>query len=155
MPVRAMQPHGTRDSAGFIHHGATAGTHAFPPPALLPHNVSAFIRLLPMSERAKDIEILAMRHQLAILQQQIEPRVTLADREFLAALLHRLPSPRLRRLRRIVSLDTILAPAPRPPTPKAREHPAARAPADRPSDPPTLPRLRSPPCGRSPRRPSP
>jgi transposase len=62
-----------------------------------------------MSDVDKDIEILTLRHQLAVLQRQIDrPRVTAADRAFLAALLHRLPRPRLRQLHLIVSPDTIL-----------------------------------------------
>ena len=50
------------------------------------------IRLLPVSDTDKDIEILTLRHQLAVLQRQIErPRLTSTDRVFLAALLHHLP----------------------------------------------------------------
>ena len=72
-------------------------------------SVFTVIRLLPMSDTAKDIEILALRHQLAILQRQIDtPRLTGTDRVFLAALLHRLPKVRLRQLQLIVSPDTIL-----------------------------------------------
>jgi hypothetical protein len=113
----------------------------------------AFIRLLPMSERAKDIEILAMRHQLAILQQQIDkPRVTLADREFLAALLTPAPQPAAAALAqdRLAEHDPCAGTA----TSYAegtRTPPAARAPAD----PPTLPRPSVTALGRSPRRPSP
>ncbi|MCW2863775.1 MAG: hypothetical protein JWP48_5483 [Actinoallomurus sp.] len=62
-----------------------------------------------MSDTDKDIEILTLRHQLTIMQRQIpKPRLTSADRAFLAALLHRLPRLRLRQLRLIVSPDTIL-----------------------------------------------
>jgi hypothetical protein len=69
----------------------------------------AFLQLLPMSSTDKDIEILALRHQLAVLQRQIDkPRFTPPDRAFLAALLHTLPRPTLRRLGLIVSPDTIL-----------------------------------------------
>lgn len=62
------------------------------------------IILLPVNGAEKGIEILALRHQLAILQRQIDkPRLTGADRAFLSALLHRLPRARLwhppRRLR--------------------------------------------------------
>ncbi len=72
-------------------------------------SVFAFMRLLPMSDVDKGIKILTLRHQLAVLQRQIDrPRVTAADRAFLAALLHRLPRPRLRQLHLIVSPDTIL-----------------------------------------------
>jgi putative transposase len=72
-------------------------------------NTFALLRLLPMSDTDKDIEILTLRHQLAILQRQTsKPRLTRADRALLAALLHRLPRPRLRQLHLIVSPDTIL-----------------------------------------------
>lgn len=78
-------------------------------PYLAVSSVFALLRLLPISDVDKDIEILTLRHQLAILQRQIDrPRVTAADRAFLAALLHRLPRPTLRQLHLIVSPDTIL-----------------------------------------------
>lgn len=72
-------------------------------------NVLAFVRLLPTSDVDKNVEILALRHQLAVLQRQIDrPRLAPADRAFLAALLHRLPRPTLRKLHLIVSPDTVL-----------------------------------------------
>jgi putative transposase len=72
-------------------------------------SVFSVMRLLPVSAREKDIEILALRHQLAVLQRQIErPRLTGSDRVFLAALRHHLPRVRLRQLPLIVSPDTIL-----------------------------------------------
>jgi hypothetical protein len=78
-------------------------------PYLALTSVFAAIRLLPVSDTDKDIEILALRHQLAVLQRQTDkPRLTLADRAILAALLHRLPRPRLRELHLIISPDTIL-----------------------------------------------
>ncbi|MGI5133219.1 integrase core domain-containing protein [Streptomyces sp. CA-106110] len=78
-------------------------------PYLAVSSVFAFIRLLPMSDVDKDIEILTLRHQLAVLQRQIDrPRIMPADRAFLAALLHRLPRPKLRQLHLLVSPDTIL-----------------------------------------------
>jgi hypothetical protein len=78
-------------------------------PYLAVSSLFALIRLLPMSDADKDIEILTLRHQLAVLQRQIDrPRVTPADRALLAALLHRLPRARLRQLHLIVSPDTIL-----------------------------------------------
>src|SRR6266508_4172979 len=62
-----------------------------------------------MSDIDKDIEILALRHQLAVLRRQVgRPRLTPPDRAFLAALLHRLPRSRLQQLRLIVSPDTVL-----------------------------------------------
>jgi putative transposase len=36
-------------------------------------NVFALLRLLPMSNRDKDAEILALRHQLSVLQRQLGP----------------------------------------------------------------------------------
>jgi hypothetical protein len=64
-------------------------------------NVFALLRLLPVSSRDKDTEILALRHQLLVLQRQLGPdraRFTPADRALLAALLHRLPRSVLKRL---------------------------------------------------------
>jgi putative transposase len=67
------------------------------------------LRLLPMSTAEKDIEILALRHQLAVLQRQIDkPQLTPPDRAFLAALLHKVPRPTLRQLHLIVCPDTVL-----------------------------------------------
>jgi hypothetical protein len=61
-------------------------------PYLAMSSVFALIRLLPISDVDKDIEILTLRHQPAVLQRQIDrSRVTPADRAFLAPLLHRLP----------------------------------------------------------------
>ena len=74
-------------------------------------NAFALLRLLPRSDRDKDTEILALRHQLAILQRQLDgqrARFDPADRVWLAALLHRLPKPSLQGLRLLVQPDTIL-----------------------------------------------
>jgi hypothetical protein len=54
-------------------------------------NALAMLRLLSMSDRAKDAEILALRHQITALERQLpEDSFTPADRALLAALLHRL-----------------------------------------------------------------
>ncbi|WP_367129353.1 integrase core domain-containing protein [Saccharothrix sp. HUAS TT1] len=74
-------------------------------------NTFALLRLLPMSDRDKDTEILALRHQIMVLQRQLgytRPRFSPADRAFLAALLHRLPTQALRRLRLLVRPETVL-----------------------------------------------
>jgi putative transposase len=74
-------------------------------------NALAMLRLLPMSDRGKDVEILALRHQLTVLQRQMQghkPQFTPADRAFLAALLHRLPRDVLRRIRLLVRPETVL-----------------------------------------------
>jgi len=72
-------------------------------------NVFTLIRLLPMNDVDKNVEILALRHQLAVLQRQIDkPRLATSDRAFLAALLQPLPRLTLRQLHLIVSPDTVL-----------------------------------------------
>jgi hypothetical protein len=71
--------------------------------------IVALLRLLAMSNTDKGIEILVLRHQLAILQRQVsKPSFSPPDRAFLAALLHRIPRPTLRQLHLIVSPDTVL-----------------------------------------------
>lgn len=65
-------------------------------------NAFSLLRLLPMSDRAKDVEILALRHQITVVERQLhgdKVRFTVVDRAFLAALPHRLPRRVLRRLR--------------------------------------------------------
>src|SRR5439155_16854367 len=74
-------------------------------------NALAMLRLLPMSDHDKDVEILALRHQVTVLQRQLgtrKPRFEPSDRFFLVALLHRLPRHVLRRLRLLVRPDTVL-----------------------------------------------
>jgi hypothetical protein len=74
-------------------------------------NAFAMVRLLPVGERERDIEILVLRHQIAVLQRQLgSERVRFApeDRALLAALLAWLPRGRLGRLRLLVRPDTIL-----------------------------------------------
>jgi hypothetical protein len=77
-----------------------AATHAY-----------AALRLLPMTNREKDIEILALCHQLSVLQRQLgdqPPHLRPEDRAFLAALLVPLFRATLRRFRLLVSPDTVL-----------------------------------------------
>ncbi|HEV7579604.1 MAG TPA: integrase core domain-containing protein [Mycobacterium sp.] len=74
-------------------------------------NALAMLRLLPMSDRAKDAEILALRHQIMVLERQFDGQkvpFAPADRAFLAALLHRLPRDVLRRVRLLVRPETVL-----------------------------------------------
>jgi len=74
-------------------------------------NALAMLRLLPMSDRAKDVEILALRHQIMVLQRQLhgaKVRFTPPDRAILAALLHRLPRAALHRIRLLVHPETVL-----------------------------------------------
>jgi hypothetical protein len=92
-------------------------------------NVFAMLRLLAMDDRYKDVEILALRHQIAVLERQLgqqKVRFTPGDRAFLAALLHRLPTHGLRRLRLVVRPDTVLR-SPRPDRPPPRRRVPAQA----------------------------
>jgi transposase len=75
-------------------------------------NAFAALRLPPMSDRDKDVEILALRHQITVLERQLgadtKVRFTLEGRAFLASLLASLPREVLRRLRLLVRPDTVL-----------------------------------------------
>ena len=71
----------------------------------------AMLRLLPMSDRAKDVDILSLRHQITVLERQLHGqrvRFTPADRALLAALLHRSPRTVLRQIRLLVRPETVL-----------------------------------------------
>src|SRR4051812_11157819 len=64
-----------------------------------------------MSDRAKDIEILTLRHQITVLERHLHGekiRFTPADRAWLAALLHRLPRDVLREIRLLARPQTVL-----------------------------------------------
>ncbi|MGH3260113.1 MAG: integrase core domain-containing protein [Streptosporangiaceae bacterium] len=68
-----------------------------------------WLALLARSDRAKDAEILILRHQVAVLQRQVKvPRLSWADRAVLAALARWLPGRQLGQLRLIVSPRTLL-----------------------------------------------
>jgi putative transposase len=74
-------------------------------------NTFAVLRLLPMSDWDKDAEILALRHQITVLERQLggaRVRFTAPDRAFMAALLHRLTPEALRRIRLLVRPDTVI-----------------------------------------------
>ncbi|MGW6754927.1 helix-turn-helix domain-containing protein [Streptomyces sp. NPDC055006] len=64
-----------------------------------------------MSDRDKALEILALRHQITVLERQLggnRPQFEPADRVFLAALLRLLLQDVLRRLRLLVRPATVL-----------------------------------------------
>jgi len=96
--VRAGQQASTwqRSSSGMIaavlvRFTYLAVSHAF-----------AALWLLRMSDREKDVEILALRHQLEVLRRQIgdqRPRLRPEDRALLAAFLEPLTRAALRRFR--------------------------------------------------------
>src|SRR5450755_1713131 len=71
--------------------------------------VFGWLALLARSDRAKDAEILILRHQVAVLQRQVKtPRLSWADRAVLAGLTRLLPARQLRQLRLLVSPRTLL-----------------------------------------------
>jgi transposase len=73
-------------------------------------NALALLRLLPRSDRDKEAEILALQHQLGVLQRQLggqKIQFQPADRALLAALLRQLPRPTLHGLHLLVRPDTI------------------------------------------------
>ena len=68
-----------------------------------------WLALLARSDRAKDAEILILRHQVAVLRRQVKtPRLSWADRAILAALARLLPRSQLRQLQLLVSPRTLL-----------------------------------------------
>ena len=82
----------------------------------------SWIVLRTRSDTTKDIEILVLRHQLAVLQRRTpRPRMTWTDRALIAALTRLLPDPPTPRAARHPRHDPALAPpARRPPL----DHPA-------------------------------
>jgi len=71
--------------------------------------VFGWLALLARSDRAKDAEILILRHHVAVFQRQVKkPGLSWADRAVLAALARLLPSAQLRQIRLIVSPRTVL-----------------------------------------------
>ena len=105
-------------------------------------NAFAVLRLLPMTDREKDAEILVLRHQIAVLERQLDGervRFTVPDRALLAALLHRLRPGVLRRMRLLVRPDTVLR---RHRDLIAGRH-AARSKPKRPGRPPTVRSIRT------------
>ncbi|WP_329567561.1 hypothetical protein [Streptomyces sp. NBC_01361] len=87
-------------TSALIRFAYLAVTHAFAAPGLL-----------SMNARDKYSEILALRHQVTVLQRQLSPTKTAfrsEDRAFPAALLTPLPRAVPRRLRLLVHPDTVL-----------------------------------------------
>ena len=71
--------------------------------------VFGWLALLARSDRAKDAEILILRHQVAVLQRQAgTPKLSCTDRAILSALARLLPSGHLRQLHLIISPRTLL-----------------------------------------------
>ena len=67
----------------------------------------ALVRLAVRSRRSNDLEMIGLRHQLAVLRRQVDrPELTDADRSLLGAIAAALPRPS--RAGRLVSPDTLL-----------------------------------------------
>jgi hypothetical protein len=91
-------------------------------------NAFELLRILPRSDRDKDTEILALRHQLMILQRHLDGqrvRFDPADRAWLAALLHHLPPARSTPAAAAGTARHDLALAPWPARPPSRREVAA------------------------------
>ncbi|MFB4308625.1 hypothetical protein [Actinomadura sp. GTD37] len=104
-------------------------------------NTFTVLRLLPVSDRGKNTEILVLRHQIAVLERQLsgqKVRFTAPDRAFLAALPHRLTPEALRRMRLLIRPDTVL----RWHRDLVRRRHAARSRPKRPGRPPTVRSIR-------------
>ena len=75
---------------------------------LLMVRLFAWVGLLARSGASKDVEILVLRHEVAVLRRQVaRPKPDWADRAVIAALARLLP--RSLRLHRIVTPGTLLA----------------------------------------------
>src|SRR5450759_825792 len=72
--------------------------------------VFAWLRLSRRDEAWKSAEILLLRHQVTVLQRQTpaRPKMTWADRAFIALLLDVIPKRRCGGLRLIVTPETVL-----------------------------------------------
>ena len=60
---------------------------------LVVRNLFALVWLLARPRRSKELEILVLRHELAVLCRRARPALTRADRVLLAALSRSLPRP--------------------------------------------------------------
>jgi hypothetical protein len=71
--------------------------------------VFGWLMLCARSDAAKDIEILVLRYQVAVLQRQVKrPAPSWADRAVISALFRLMPAGHRRRLRLFVSPRTVL-----------------------------------------------
>src|SRR5436305_7843087 len=74
---------------------------------LIFNRLLSWLTLLPRASASKDIELLVLRHEVAVLRRaNPRPRLDWADRAILAALVSRLPQ--MLRAHRVVTPGTIL-----------------------------------------------
>lgn len=98
---------GARTGAEHLRWASTLSGRAHPP-CLSVHGPVGWLALLARSDTSKDVEILVLRHEVAVLRCQVtHPKPNWADRAVIAALARLLP--RHLRLHRIVTPGTLLA----------------------------------------------
>ena len=104
---RAGSLRGAITRTGHLTCASTLGTRALPP-RLPDHGPVVRLAGAARSDTSKDVEILVLRHEIAVLRRQVtRPEPDWADRAVIAALASLLP--RHLRLHRIVTPGTLLA----------------------------------------------
>jgi hypothetical protein len=68
----------------------------------------SWLTLLPRASSSKDVELLVLRHEVAVLRRTNPPHLHWADRAVFAALIRRLPAAL--RAHRLVTPATVLRP---------------------------------------------
>ena len=103
------RPEATANGSGPTSTAARSAVVTFRLLYLILIRLCGWLALLPRSDNVKNIEILVLRHQIAVLQRQVRsPRLSWADRAILAALTRRLSTAHRRQLALAVTPRTLL-----------------------------------------------